>query len=65
LFNASFGDGIFPPTLIKSVVTPIYKRKIKEDTANYRPVALVPTFPKVLENVIVWPLIIFPNKQHI
>jgi hypothetical protein len=65
LVNASIRDGIFPSTLKKSVVIPIYKKETKEDAANYCPITLVPTFSKVLENVIVSQLITFLDKHNI
>jgi hypothetical protein len=59
LVNASVRDGVFPSTLKKSVVIPVYKKGTKEYAANYRPITLVPTFSKVLEKVIVSELIAF------
>jgi hypothetical protein len=63
LVNASIREGIFPSTLKKLVVKPIYKNGTK-DANNYRPITLVPTLSKVLEKVIANQLIAFIDKHN-
>lgn len=48
LVNASITGGSFPATL-KTVVKPIYKKGVKEDPNNYRPITLLPALSKILE----------------
>ena len=64
LVNASIGEGIFPSTLKKCIVIPIYKKGTEEDANNYRPITLVPTLSKVLEKVIANQLIAFLDKHN-
>jgi hypothetical protein len=65
LVSASIREGIFPSTLKKSVVKPVYKNGTKEDAYNCRPIILVPTLSKVLEKVIANQLIAFLDKHNI
>jgi hypothetical protein len=51
LINASIREGVFPSTLQKLVVKPIYKKGMKEDANNYHPITLVPALSKSLEKV--------------
>jgi hypothetical protein len=41
LVNALIRVSIFPTTLKKSVVKPVYKKGMKEDAINYLPITLV------------------------
>jgi hypothetical protein len=63
--HKSIREGIFPYTLKKSVVKPIYKNGTKEDVNNYRPITRVPTLSNILENVIANQLIAFLDKHSI
>jgi hypothetical protein len=65
LVNASIREGIFPSTLKKSVVIPIYKNGTKEDATNFRPITFVSAVSKVLEKVIGNQLIDFLDKHNI
>jgi hypothetical protein len=40
---------VFPVDLKKAEVTPIYKKKYQLNKKNYRPVSVLPTFAKILE----------------
>jgi hypothetical protein len=59
LVNASIIAGIFPYTLKRSVVKPIYKNRTKEDAINYHPITTVRTLSTVIEKVIANQLIAF------
>jgi hypothetical protein len=50
--NHSLYTGIFPDCLKMSVIRPLYKKDDKTSMTNYRPVSLLTTFSKVLENVM-------------
>lgn len=45
-------SGVFPDKLKLSVIKPLHKKGAKEDLANYRPIALLSVFSKIIENVI-------------
>jgi hypothetical protein len=49
---ASMKEGIFPSTLKRSVVKPIYKKIMKKEANSYRPITLVPALSESLEKVI-------------
>jgi hypothetical protein len=48
-----------PIHIEKSKVKPIYKKGMKEDANNYRPVTLVPALSEILEKVIANHLVSF------
>jgi hypothetical protein len=52
LINKSLESGIVPDACKIAKVTPIYKSKDKESFTNYRPISLLPSTSKILENVI-------------
>ena len=49
LFNLSIVKGIFPDDLKIAKVTPIYKADNSSNVSNYRPISVLPCFPKMLE----------------
>ena len=50
--NYSFETGIFHDCLKRALVVPIYKKKCRKDTTNYRPVSLLNAFSKVIEKLL-------------
>ena len=51
IFNASFLEGIFPNKMKIAKIVPIHKGKNKSNPNNYRPIALLPSFSKILEKL--------------
>ena len=51
IFNQSFSTGIFPDDLKISLITPIYNED-KSLYSNYRPVAVLSCFSKILEKLM-------------
>lgn len=51
LCNLSFTSGIFPATLKKATVCPIYKTGPTNVPSNYRPISLLSTLSKIVEKV--------------
>lgn len=49
LMNGSISSGVFPNTLKKAIIRPIFKNKSKKEFQNYRPIAILPTLEKILE----------------
>ena len=45
-------SGIFPDKLKIAKVTPIYKKKTKEQVTNYRPISVLLVVSKIIESVI-------------
>ena len=52
LFNLCFTHGCFPEVLKMSEVLPIHKAGSKAKATNYRPIALLSPFAKLLEKAI-------------
>ena len=52
IFNKSLTNGIYPETWKRAFVIPLYKKGIKSDINNYRPVSLLPCVSKVFEKLI-------------
>jgi hypothetical protein len=52
LFNISFSSGVFPKVLKSTVVIPIFKKGCVKDPNNYRPIALLSVFSKLLEKAM-------------
>jgi len=51
IYNASLESGIFPDQPKIANVVPVNKRGDKMDIQNYRPIALLSVFPKLLEKL--------------
>ena len=51
VFNLSIVKGIFPDDLKIARVTPVFKGG-DEDLENYRPISILPCFPKILERIM-------------
>ena len=65
IFNKSFTTGIIPDKLKTSLITPVYKSEDKCLFSNYRPVAVLPCFSKILEKIMYNRLISFIQKHDI
>ncbi len=52
IFSLSLKDGIFPDKLKLSRVVPVFKSGNNNECTNYRPIALVSTFAKILEKIV-------------
>lgn len=52
LFNRSILSGVFPRTLKKAIIVPIFKEGEKNVISNYRPISLLSVISKLLEKVM-------------
>ena len=52
VINKSLENGYVPTTFKIAKVTPIFKAKDSQEFTNYRPISLLPTISKILENVV-------------
>jgi hypothetical protein len=52
IFNTVLSSGIFPDRLKYSEVQPLFKKGEKTEISNYRPISLVPSFSKIIEQII-------------
>ena len=49
VFTNSLVQGVFPEEMKNAGITPIYKGGDKENLVNYRPISVLPSFPKIPE----------------
>ena len=52
VFNKSQSDGIFPSVWKQANVCPVFKKGIKSDKTNYRPISLLSNTSKILEKIV-------------
>lgn len=52
IINVSFKTGVFPHLLKFSCVTPLFKKGDTSSADNYRPIAILPAFSKLIERAI-------------
>jgi len=50
--NKVISKGVFPDRLKYSAIKPLYKKGNKRVVNNYRPISLLTSFSKILENII-------------
>ena len=53
IFQQSYNTGKLPNDWLQAPVTPIHKKSLKSDPANYRPISLTCILCKVMEHIIV------------
>nr|CAI5858385.1 unnamed protein product [Callosobruchus analis] len=59
IINERFSTGLIPNKLKISKIIPVHKKGSKDDVSNYRPVALLSVFSKILEKIIYNRLLFF------
>ena len=65
LYNLSFTSGVFPKILKHAVVIPIFKKGCPKNPSNYRPIALLSVFSKLLEKAMKKRLVSFLEKNKL
>lgn len=65
VINLMFSTGVFPQQLKKARVIPVSKKGNRECAANYRPIAILPFFSKVVEKCFVNRLMKYLSKFNI
>lgn len=63
--NSSFKEGVFPSKLKLSVIKPLYKKGCKNNMSNYRPLALLSTFSKIFEKLVLERIMRFVNSSSL
>lgn len=63
IINLSLSTGVFPDSLKKAVVIPIYKSGKSSTCSNFRPISLISTFAKLLEKIMKEKLLKFLNNN--
>ena len=52
VFNISLRFGIFPDLMKRAKIRPLFKKGDKQDIQNYRPIAVLSAFSKILEKIM-------------
>ena len=52
IFNKSICSGVVPEKLKLAKIVPLHKKGDIHDMSNYRPIAILPVFAKILEKII-------------
>ena len=65
LINKCFTNGLFPNCLKLSRIVPIFKKGLRNDPNNYRPIAISPTLSKIIEIIVKERLEKFFDDQNI
>lgn len=65
LINQSFRDGEFPNELKMTLIKPVHKKDDTSHPKNYRPIAILPSFSKVVEKAMCNRLYRFLEKYNI
>ena len=65
LINTSIQTGRVPTSFKIAKITPVFKNKENTSFQNYRPIALLPTFSKILEKIMYNRLSSFITKHNI
>ena len=65
IFNASINQAKYPNSWKIAKVIALYKKKKKDNPANYRPISLLNCFGKILERVVYNQMISFIKKHKI
>ena len=65
LFNLSCSSGIFPDKLKIGKILPVFRKELKLECSNYRPILLLSNLDKIIEKLMHERLVEFLNKQKI
>ena len=52
IFKKSILTGIYPTEWKTARVTPVFKKGVKSDLNNYRPISVIPVVSKVFEKIV-------------
>jgi hypothetical protein len=65
LTSLCFTQGIFPASLKRAIIHPVFKDGDRADVNNYRPISVLPSISKILEKLINCRLIKYLNKFNL
>lgn len=65
IFNDCLKTGVFPYSLKRSEVCPIYKNGDRSRINNYRPISILPAISKILEKIINTRLVKYLEKNNL
>ncbi|XP_077991076.1 uncharacterized protein LOC144445410 [Glandiceps talaboti] len=65
IINLSISHGLFPDALKSARITPVFKKGSPLNGGNYRPISILPTLRKIIENLVNKQLVSFLDKYDI
>lgn len=65
IVNESFSSGIFPDLLKIAKIVPIFKKGNANNISNFRPIALLSVFSKIIEKILAKRLLSFLKSENI
>lgn len=65
IVNYCINDGYFPEKLKTTIIMPLHKKDNIEQMSNYRPIAMIPIFSKIIEKVIYSRIYFFLEKYKV
>ncbi|XP_045463813.1 uncharacterized protein LOC123673371 [Harmonia axyridis] len=65
MFNQCLEQGIFPEVLKFARVIPVYKNGKEDECTNYRPISILPTISKILEEILKRRLLEFLDRSRV
>ena len=65
LFSLSFSSGTIPTSWAEANVTPIFKKGLKSNPANYRPISLTSVPCKIMEKIVTKTIKSYLNKHDL
>lgn len=52
LANLCFNKGVFPSSLKRAIITPVYKSGDRDEISNYRPISVLSVITKIIEKLL-------------
>lgn len=65
LINATIEEGRIPDKMKIAIIRPCFKAGNKQEMTNYRPISILPTIDKILEDIVIHKINNFLNKHNI
>jgi len=65
IYNVSYQTGIFPDTMKKAKIRPLFKKGDRQDMQNYRSISILSALSKILEKLMYNRLLSFPKKHNV
>ena len=65
IINTCFSSGEYPAPWKHSIIHPIHKAGNQSAASNYRPISIVPAFPKLIERIVQRQLYAYMSDNHL